>query len=190
MLCSCRTGVEQAKYTVIEKEGKFEVRSYKEQIIAETLVDADFKEAGNVAFGKLFDYISGDNRKKMKISMTSPVSQKKTSEKIRMTSPVTQRSSEGKYAVSFLMPDKYTIETVPEPLDPSIVIREVGARKIAAVTYSGSWSTKNYDKNELALRGFIKAKNLRAAASPIWARYDPPFQLWFFKKNEILIPVE
>ena len=45
LLCSCVTvGIEKAKYDVIDKEGKFEVRQYQPQIAAETVVDADFEE--------------------------------------------------------------------------------------------------------------------------------------------------
>ena len=34
--------------------------------------------------------------------------------------------------------------------------------------------------------------NLRAlepTGDPVWARYDPPFMPWFWRRNEILIPV-
>jgi hypothetical protein len=66
-------GIEKAKYEVIEKEGKFEVRQYQPQIVAETIVESDFDEAGNIAFRRLFNYISGENRKKESIKMTAPV---------------------------------------------------------------------------------------------------------------------
>jgi len=37
LYCSCVTvGIEKASYEVIDKEGKFEVRQYKPQIVAET----------------------------------------------------------------------------------------------------------------------------------------------------------
>ena len=62
LLCSCATlGIEKAKYEVIDKNGKFEVRQYKSQIVAETVVDSSFDEAYNIAFRRLFKYISGNN---------------------------------------------------------------------------------------------------------------------------------
>ena len=146
LLCSCVTvGIEKAKYEVIEKEGKFEVRQYQPQIIAETIVESDFDEAGNLAFRRLFDYISGENRKRESIAMTAPVNQKTGPEKIAMTAPVNQQELEGKYSVSFLMPSKYTMETLPEPLDSNVGLRQIPARKIAAIRYSGSWSRKKYE---------------------------------------------
>ena len=133
LFCSCVTmGIEKAKYEVIEKQGKFEIRQYKPQIVAETVVDTDFDKAGNVAFRKLFNYISGENRKKESIAMTAPVNQKSSHEKIAMTAPVNQQKSEEKYVISFLMPSKYSMETLPEPLDPNVRLRKIPARKIAA----------------------------------------------------------
>jgi len=68
--------IERAKYTVVEKEGNFELRQYEPYIVAETIVEGDFDEVGNEGFRRLFDYISGKNRKQQSISMTAPVSQK------------------------------------------------------------------------------------------------------------------
>lgn len=191
LLCSCVTvGIEKAKYEVIEKEGNFEVRQYRPRIVAETVVEADFNEAGNIAFRKLFNYISGENRGKKSIAMTAPVNQKTGPEKIAMTAPVNQQMSEGKYSVSFLMPSKYTMQTLPQPLDPDVKLREIPAHKAAAIRYSGSWSRKRYEAKKALLEEFIKKKGLRITGEDIFARYDPPFQLWFLRRNEVLFPVE
>jgi len=191
ILSSCVTvGIEKSKYTVIEKAGKFEIRQYQAQIIAETIVDSDFDDAGNIAFTRLFNYISGNNRKKESIAMTAPVNQKAESEKISMTAPVNQQKSENKWAVSFLMPSKYTMETIPEPLDQNVTLREILPRKIAAVRYSGTWNRKHYEENKSRLEQFISDNELKIIGEAIFARYDPPFQLWFLRRNEVLIPVE
>ena len=191
LLCSCTTvGIEKAKYEVIYTEGKFEVRQYKPQIVAETVVDSSFDEAANIAFRRLFKYISGKNRTKESIAMTAPVNQKESSEKIKMTAPVNQQSYEGKYVVSFMMPSKYTMETLPEPLDANVKLRTTPAYKAAAFRYSGSWSQKRYLEHRNLLNNFIKRKGLKIIGEDIFARYDPPFQLWFIRRNEVLFPVE
>ncbi|UCG56794.1 MAG: heme-binding protein [Phycisphaerales bacterium] len=191
LLYSCATvGIEKAKYEVIETEGKFELRQYQPQIVAETIVEADFDEAGNMAFRRLFNYISGENRRKESIAMTAPVNQKASSEKIPMTAPVSQREYEGKYSVSFLMPSKYTMENLPEPLDPNVRLRDIPARRIAAVRYSGSWSRRRYEAKRALLEEWIRKKGLRITGKDIFARYDPPFQVWFLRRNEVLLPVE
>ena len=74
--------------------------------------------------------------------MTAPVTQQPTSEKIAMTAPVSQQKSADKFAISFVMPSKYTMETLPQPLDPNVVLRQVPAYKAAAIRYSGTWSKK------------------------------------------------
>lgn len=191
LLCSCTTvGIEKAKYEIIDKNGKFEVRQYKPQIAAETVVDSSFDEAGSIAFRRLFKYISGNNRTKESIAMTAPVNQKESSEKIKMTAPVNQQEHEGKYAVSFLMPSKYTMETLPEPLDTNIHIRLIPAYKAAVIRYSGSWSQKRYVEHRALLKNFIREKGLKITGEDIFARYDSPLELWFFRRNEVLFPVE
>ncbi len=183
-------GIEKAKYTVLEKKGPLELRQYEPQIIAETTVDADFDQAGNMAFNRLYNYISGRNITQESIRMTAPVNQAASTEKIPMTAPVNQQQTQGKYAVSFLMPSKYSLETIPQPLDSSVQIRQIPARKIAAIRYSGTWSQKRYEQKKTILESFIQEKGLNPTDQPIFARYDPPFQLWFLRRNEVLIPVD
>jgi effector-binding domain-containing protein len=193
-LCSCADdskqgkGIEKAKYTVIEEKGSCQLRQYEPYIAAETLVDSDFDNAGNIAFGKLFKYISGNNRKRESIAMTAPVNQQ--SEKIAMTAPVNQEKSQGQYIVSFVMPSKYTMETLPEPVDANVLIRQIPSRKVAAIRYSGTWSQTKYLEHKIKLEEYIKAKGLKITGEDIFARYDPPFQIWFLRRNEVWLPVE
>jgi len=182
--------VEEAKYSVILKDDKLELRKYEPHILAETIIDADFESAGNEAFSRLFKYISGHNKGQQEVAMTSPVGQSPSSQKIEMTSPVSQKKRDGKWAVSFMMPESFTLETTPEPMDSSVKIRQVSARHIAAVRYSGFWSVKNYSRNLEKLKAWIEGKKYRPIGEPIWARYNPPFMPWFLRRNEILVPVE
>jgi effector-binding domain-containing protein len=182
--------IEEAKYNVIKKDGKFEIRDYAPHILAETVVDGDIEGAGSKAFKRLFRYISGDNRSQEKVAMTAPVSQEPRSEKIKMTAPVGQRSTGEQWAVSFMMPSSYTIETLPQPDDPKISLRQVPAHRMAAVRYSGFWSEKKYLQNKKRLESWIDGEGLTIAGDPVWARYNAPFMPWFLRRNEILIPVE
>lgn len=182
--------IEEAKYEVVKKDNKFEIRDYAPHILAETVVEGDVKDAGNKAFKRLFRYISGDNRSHDKVAMTAPVSQQPMREKIKMTAPVGQRRVQEKWAVSFMMPASYTLETLPEPEDPNITLSQVSARRMAAVRYTGFWSEKLYLRYKLELESWIHEKGLTIVGDPIWARYNPPFTPWFLRRNEILIPVD
>lgn len=182
--------IERAKYTVVEKEGSFELRQYEPYIVAETIVEGDFDEVGNEGFRRLFDYISGENRKQQSISMTAPVTQEAESEKISMTAPVNQVRVGEKYRITFLMPDKYTMETLPEPLDTRVRLKEVPGQRIAALRYSGTWSRNRYKEKRIRLQALMRQRGLEPAGKPIFARYNPPFMPWFLRRNEVLIPVE
>ena len=67
--------VEEAKYTVSLKNETLEIRQYETAIIAEVIVNDSFEDASNVAFRKLFNYISGSNSSRSKMAMTAPVTQ-------------------------------------------------------------------------------------------------------------------
>jgi len=182
--------IEEAVYNVVKKDDKFEVRDYAPHILAETIVEEDFEEAGSKAFSRLFGYISGDNRSRDKLAMTAPVSQEPMGEKIKMTAPVGQQRVRERWAVSFMMPASYTLETLPVPEDPKVTLRQVPARRMAAVRYSGFWSEKNYLRYKMELDSWIHERGLTIVGDPIWARYNPPFTPWFLRRNEILIPVD
>jgi len=180
---------EEAEYDVVMAEDKLEVRDYAPQLVAEVIINEDFEDAGNKAFRKLFKYISGNNTKSEEIAMTAPVSQEKAGEKIAMTAPVSQRAEGDSWAVSFMMPAEYTMDTIPQPSDPAVKIRAIPAQRMAAIQFSGRWTAKNYDKHLEKLMTWAQDKGLKISGEPVWARYNAPFVPWFMRRNEILLPV-
>ncbi|MBS1192333.1 MAG: heme-binding protein [Nitrospirae bacterium] len=182
--------LEEAKYTVIMREGSFELRQYEPHIVAETMVKGDYDKAGNEGFRRLFKYISGENQKKQSIAMTAPVSQDAGPEKIAMTAPVSQEQTGGQWRIAFVMPSEYTLDTLPQPVDPKVLLKQVPARRMAAITYSGSWSKARYEEHKALLEAFIQKQKLSPLGEPVLARYNSPFTLWFLRRNEVLIPVQ
>jgi hypothetical protein len=182
--------LEEAKYTVLQKRDAFELREYAPQVVAETIVQGDFSSVGNEAFQRLYGYISGKNRKAQSIPMIAPVNQEVGSEKITMTAPVNQERVGSEWRVAFVMPADSRLSDLPVPLDPSVVLREIPGRTMAALTYSGTWSKKRYDKHLTILKERMKELGLKASGEPVFARYNPPFTPWFLRRNEILIQVE
>ena len=181
--------VEEAEYTVVLEDGDFEIREYAPSIVAETVVSGEFEDAGSRAFRKLFNYIDGENHASSEIAMTAPVSQQAEGRKIAMTSPVSQEPAEEGWAVSFMMPAAYTMDTIPQPNDESVVLRQIPSYRAAAIRYSGTWSQENFDEHLSELQAWIASKDLEAAGDPVWARYNAPFTPWFMRRNEILIPL-
>jgi hypothetical protein len=185
----CAGVSEEAKYSILMKEGDLEHRKYDPQIVAETIVEGDFDEVGNKAFRLLFKYISGENKKNEQIPMTSPVSQEREGEKIPITAPVNQERRGNRWSLAFLMPSNYTLQTLPEPIDERVHLREVPERIMVAITYSGTWSRDRYEVHKTKLLNWMLEKNLEQIGEPIYARYNPPFTPWFMRRNEVLIPV-
>lgn len=186
----CASTVEETPYRLIRKSENFELRDYPSYIVAETEVTGNLEDAGSKAFKKLFDYISGKNRSQEKIAMTAPVSQNPSSEKIAMTAPVGQRQTEGGWIVSFTMPKGYTMETLPAPETPDVRLRQIPARRMASVQYSGTWREERYLQYLQELESWINKNGFIILGQPVWARYNPPFTPWFLRRNEILIPVD
>jgi len=180
---------EDVKYRVLESSGDFELRQYESSIVAETTVEGDFHEVGNEGFRRLFDYISGKNRKKQSIPMTAPVSQEASSERIPMTAPVNQEKVGEAWRITFFMPSTLTMETLPEPLDPRVKLMKIPGRLMAALSYSGTWSRERYEGKEQRLKELIRQRGLKIEGEPVFARYNPPFMPWFLRRNEVLIPV-
>ena len=180
---------EEPAYRVIQKQGRFQVRQYGEFIIAETEVDAEFSESGSIAFRRLAGYIFGKNRKKEKISMTTPVVREPESEKIAMTAPVIQKRGSNTWVWSFVMPEKYTLDTLPEPLDSRIVLRTVPARKIALVRFSGRVTEKKFRERSGELQNWLESTGYTAVSVPKLAGYDPPWTIPFLRRNEVQVEV-
>ncbi len=185
--------IEEPPYKILEKSENIEIREYSSYLVAETVVSGDFEEAGNKAFSRLAGYIGGENTQQESIEMTAPVNQEKLEaegQKIEMTAPVNQEAVDsGQYRIAFVMPGKFTLATLPKPKDERIQLREVKAKKVAVIRYSGTWSKDNYKENESELYAFLKEKGHQITSDPVWSRYDPPFMPWFMRRNEIMIEI-
>jgi hypothetical protein len=179
--------IEKLAYRTIERDGPFELRLIEPHVVAETFVEGDFERVGSEGFRRLVNYIGGANRSQATISMTAPVVQEPASEKISMTAPVAQEKVGDRYRITFLMPSKYTLETLPQPTDTRVRLRAEQERRVAAIQYSGFWSRSRYDDHERKLREWIDERGLEPIRETVWARYDPPFMPWFLRRNEILI---
>jgi hypothetical protein len=182
--------VEEPKYTVTLHDGAFEVRDYPPTVVAEVTVTGNQPSAVSRGFRLLAGYIFGGNTRHQSIAMTAPVAQERASEKIAMTAPVSQTPSGGAWVVRFTMPSAYSLETLPIPNDPNVKLRPIAAARYAVVRYSGIANQANFDAKAAALMDFIKAHHLHPTGPATLAQYDPPWTLWFMRRNEVLIPVE
>jgi len=177
--------IEEPQYEVVEKFGDVEVRQYAPYVMAEVLVAGPADKAGNQAFPVLAGYIFGKNKGEKKLEMTAPVTQAATPVKMEMTAPVTQAEAPGGYAVQFVLPRSVTLESAPEPLDTRVRLRQMPARKVAAITFSGFWSDANYTEHLDKLVSALRSAGVTWVGEPVYARYNAPFTPWFLRRNEI-----
>lgn len=183
---------EEPDYSVVRTEEGFELRRYAPYLVVETDAPGTFSDSRSGAFRRLFAYISGENVAKQEIEMSVPVVTSRAEDagvEIEMTAPVvTQAAAEGR-TMQFVLPSRFTIETAPLPSDPRVRIRALDERWIAVRSYSGTWSERNYRKNEAALQAHLEAAGLVANGPASFAGYNAPFTPWFMRRNEVMIPV-
>ena len=183
---------EEPKHRVLQKNDGWELRLYEPTVVAETAVEGEFGPGGNEGFRRIAGYIFGGNDGGRKVAMTAPVAQERRPRegaKIAMTAPVAQeRSGEG-WTVAFVMPSEYSLEALPKPSDPRVTLRAVPARRVAAVSFSGTWGAERFDAAARDLLAKVAAAGLAPAGPPVYARYDPPWTPWFLRRNEVLVPL-
>ena len=196
--------VEEPKFETVLKEAKFEVRQYAPLIVAETWVDGDMSAASGKGFRLIADYIFGNNKvpqsaQSAKVGMTAPVTMEaqSASSTIAMTAPVAMEPTAGagglagaqRWRVHFVMPSQYAMATLPTPNNPAVTLREVPAKRVAVATYSGFNTDSRIEEETQALAAWMLERKLTAAGPAQLARYDPPWTLPMWRRNEIHIEI-
>ena len=184
---------EEPKYSLIEKDGAFEVRAYDSKLIAEVVVEGEMSEATSQGFRLIADFIFGNNTalsgKSEKISMTAPVTVENRSEKIAMTAPVAIQSKQKGWRVWFVMPSHFTLATLPKPNNPLVVIKPIAAKRYAVVRFSGWVDDEKMQAKLKDLSAWLTVKKLTSKGQPELARYNPPWTLPFLRRNEVMLEI-
>lgn len=201
------------------KDGELQLRRYGATIVAETLVEGDRDAASTQGFKVIADYIFGNNQAagppsqasggkapggtpSEKIAMTAPVVAEplNRSQKIAMTAPVTAEPVGGaaaqaslndatRWRIHFVMPAQYTLGTLPRPNNPAVQLRELPPTVLAVVTYSGLNTAARVQQKTEELQRWIASRNLQPLGAPQLARYDPPWTLPMWRRNEVQVQV-
>jgi len=192
--------IEEPSFKVIVKSGNFELRQYAPMLVAETLVDGDMDDAGSTGFRRIADYIFGNNQVQTstgsaKIAMTAPVTMEPQSQKIAMTAPVALMPAESmgaskQWRVHFVMPSQYNMNTIPKPKNPDVKLREIPGKLFAVSSFTGFNTQTRVQAKTDELNVWIGQKNLKVLSQAQLARYDPPWTLPMFRRNEVMIEVE
>lgn len=186
-----KADTEEPSYRVESKDGDIEVRAYEPMLMAVTDVEGSYDDAISAGFRRIAGFIFGDNVSQDKVAMTAPVSAEPKSQKIDMTAPVTATSGEaGTWRISFMMPSEYTRDTLPVPTDNQVEIVEIPGRRLAVLSFSGSIMGEVPTEEIERLEGWMRAQGLTPAGPAVIAQFDPPWKLWFMRRNEVQIPIQ
>ena len=194
--------IEEPKYEVIVSDAKFEVRHYAPVLIAETIVEGDMDAASSKGFRLIADFIFGNNLssdtdKKSKIAMTAPVTVEPQSSKIAMTAPVTVEPQAAEsnmktaktWRINFVMPSQYTLANIPKPKNNAVSLREVPSKYFIVHKYSGfNTVSRVQTKTDETVEWAIK-RSYKMIGTPQLSRYDPPWTLPMFRRNEIMLEI-
>jgi hypothetical protein len=168
--------VQTIKYRVVRTLDKVEIRAYPKIVIAKV------EDPNADAFSLLYNFITGGNKQKEKVKMTSPV----VSQKIAMTSPVLSDTG----SMAFVMPEEFTLETTPEPSDSRVKIAEIPERFVAALCFSGGWSESHFEKETQELLDELAKAEIKTKGKVFTMLYNPPFIPGFLRRNEVAVEVE
>jgi hypothetical protein len=179
--------VKHARYEIVKALGKVELRKYGSIVLAR--VDG----YGDGGFGLLFRFISGENRQRRKVEMTAPVIGEggddinaEAYERIAMTAPVIGDGG----SLAFVMPDGYSLESTPEPLDDRVRIEEMPMRTLAVWRFSGFFTEKAFSTRSHQLLEVLNEAGISTRGTVFSMRYNSPFALPFLRRNEVAIEVD
>lgn len=167
---------EEPDFTLIRAEGDFELRDYPALVVAEVTSSGDRQRASGQSFRRLAAYIFAQDRPE-------------GGESIAMTAPVIQQETgAGRWQMRFVMPSKYTLDTLP-PAPADITLTEVPARRMAAVRFAGNGGAAVLAAREEQLRDWLAVQGIAPTGEAEFAFYDAPMVPGPLRRNEVLIPI-
>lgn len=193
--------IETPRYAVVTKNSEYEVREYEPYIVAKAEVPGPYASALNRGFRIIADYIFGNNMRAGYAIMQGNENdlqvgsqQSKGSEKIAMTAPVISEKAglnvHGSYSISFVMPSKYSMDTLPVPRDARVKIDRVERRKAAAITFSGYATDKRVQEKCDKFRRMLERDGIRSSPKCKVAQYNPPWTFPLMRHNELIIDLQ
>jgi hypothetical protein len=166
--------IETYPYTVDRVYDEFEIRSYEASLFTSVQLPAkDYREASGRGFSILAGYIFGANEKQEKIAMTSPVAM----------------SLEDSMTMMFLVPRKFTKETLPQPDQDQITFREEPAKTVAAIRFGGWANDEKIANYRAQLEAALAGEGIAPTNRFYFLGYNAPYEV-FNRRNEIIVELE
>lgn len=171
--------VEEPRYVVERAAGAVEIRNYPELVVAEARVSGPADKATSEGFRELAGYIFGKNAVRQKIAMTAPVA-------LEPAAGSQSMDATGDWVVRFVMPSSLALTALPAPASSRVTLKRLEGGRFAVMKFSGVASPKTAADRTSALQAWLRAEHLEPDGPPALAQYDPPWTLWFMRRNEII----
>ncbi len=95
-----------------------------------------------------------------------------------------------KWSINFVMPKEYTLDTLPKPNNSKVSIIQLPKEKYAVIIFSGLVRESSYDEKAQMLSNYLKEDNFKQQGAIKIARYNPPWTLPFFRRNELMVKID
>ena len=169
-------GLEQPKYELISKDGRFEIRHYQPVHVAQTTVQESFSSGLRTGFRRIANYIFGGNAEEQKISMTAPV--------------ISTMPNQESVDVLFVMPQSYSLQTLPEPNLSNVELHKEDWSDVAVYRFGG-WATEDrVIEIQEKLQDILDERGIRTMGKWRVAQFNPPMIPPPFRKNELMVQIQ
>lgn len=169
------SGIEEPSYQSITKEGDFEIREYPDiEVAASPMGKMDER---NTSFRNLFQFISGANQARQKISMTAPVIMEEGNDQ-----------QEG--AMLFTMPAEIAKAGTPPSTNQQVRVTTFKGGKFAVLRFPSGNRAENRQQAVTDLKAKLKAAGITSTGQPIFAFYDPPFKPNSLSRFELWLRID
>ena len=166
--------IETYSYVVNKEYDQFEIRRYEATLFSSVkLSGTTYKETSSEGFSVLAGYIFGNNERKEKIAMTSPVA---------MTLKDTS-------TMLFMVPKKFNKETLPQPNESKIKFQKEPAKTVAAIQFKGWANDKKIEKYKQKLIAALDKQGINHTNRFYFLGYNAPYEV-FNRKNEVIVELQ
>lgn len=166
---------EEQPYKVIVKKDKFEIRFYPSAIMAQVKSPVkSYRDGSSNQFRKLAGFIFGGNSESKQIAMTAPVHMEK---------------SDNGNTMRFVMPESFTMENLPRPLDSSVEVTRTEPAYYAAYSFGGFAGEDKIIKAEEELKALLRRESIATKGNFRYLGYNAPYEV-LNRRNEIIVAID
>ncbi|WP_076454750.1 MULTISPECIES: SOUL family heme-binding protein [Acidiphilium] len=91
-------------------------------------------------------------------------------------------------SIMFTMPSAFTtIEMLPEPKDPRVILRSLPATRVAVLRFSGLAHRSEIEAKDAELLDPVRFHHFQPIGPVTLAQYNPPWTPWFMCRNEVMV---